>query len=294
MGEGSEFKKELVKGMKKKGGSLSSGEFISRLRKEKQWTQQDLAEKCEVSVKTVGNWEREGKIAPDNQFILFEVLEITWKEFQERRILLDLSQGKDILTKRLLWYKEVLNPTEIWQELQSQRRELDGMLKVIDKYLKDIDMNRGKKHNVEPVEVLECEKLVDLAWELDQYACCEYVINRSYESEQEFAGIFYKDGEEYNPEIGLEVDLMDEEAIKAELVYNDDCSEENGIGMSLECVKQLLEGGHLSERAIEELKDSVAKTLQAVERQEITLEVEYLENLIGVHLALSCFSDSAD
>lgn len=285
---------ELVKGKKKKGGSLSQGEFIARLRKLKSWTQEKLAEKCEVSVKTVRNWENNGEVASSNQSMLFEALGITWKEFQERRILLDLSQGQTILTQKLLCYIEVLNPAGIWQELQGQRKELNGMLKVIDEHLKNIDMNKVKKHNVEPVEVSQREKLADIAWELDPDVCCDYVIERYFGSEQEFASDFYKNGEEYDSEIGLEKDKMDEEYIKAEIVYEENCSKENEIEKSFEHVKQLLEEGYLSESAVEELKASVKKTLQAVGRQEVALDVEFLQTLHGIDLALSCYSGSAD
>ena len=57
------------------------GEFIQRSRKEKGWTQKELAEQIGVSDKTISKWEN-GNSVPDTGILtsLCEVLEISVNE----------------------------------------------------------------------------------------------------------------------------------------------------------------------------------------------------------------------
>ena len=72
----------------------SFGQFIARLRKEKNWTQAELAEKLHVTDKAVSRWER-GIGLPDINTLepLAEALDITVLELMRSRRLEDPSAG---------------------------------------------------------------------------------------------------------------------------------------------------------------------------------------------------------
>ena len=63
---------------------IATGKFISRKRKEKNLTQEQLAEKLGVSNKTISKWET-GKCMPDYSVVktLCEELEITVAELMD-------------------------------------------------------------------------------------------------------------------------------------------------------------------------------------------------------------------
>ena len=65
----------------------SIGKTIAELRKEKGWTQVELAEKLQVSDKAVSKWER-GLIEPTLTFLwrLADVFEITLDELVGRKV----------------------------------------------------------------------------------------------------------------------------------------------------------------------------------------------------------------
>lgn len=62
------------------------GSFIARLRKEKGYTQKELAEKLSISDKAVSKWET-GKSLPDISLlvILADIMEVTVTELLEAR-----------------------------------------------------------------------------------------------------------------------------------------------------------------------------------------------------------------
>lgn len=142
------------------------------------------------------------------------------------------------------------------------------------------------------------EELTELALKHNPYGYVELLKENSpdcFDDEKAFAEKFYSDPTDYNPEIGLDVALMDEDMLKdAILMLINDCenSEENGIHTSLEDAEKLLNKGILSSTAIENLKDKLAQTVKALENQEVTLNAQDMEKLFGLDLALSTFSHS--
>ena len=74
---------------------LITGKFISKKRKEKNLTQEQLAEKLGVSNKTISKWET-GKCMPDYSIVasLWEEQEITIAELMDG----EESEGKSVRT----------------------------------------------------------------------------------------------------------------------------------------------------------------------------------------------------
>lgn len=75
---------------------IKTGKFISSLRKEKEFTQQQLADNLGISHKTVSKWER-GAGMPDVSlmFPLCEVLEISVNELLTGQKLADFEYKKN-------------------------------------------------------------------------------------------------------------------------------------------------------------------------------------------------------
>lgn len=100
------------------------GKFIAQKRKEKNLTQEQLAEKLSVSNKTVSKWET-GKCMPDYSIIesLCEELRITIPE---------LMDGEEAEEKSVRMYDEgqILDLLERTQKLEKQKGILMGLLYV--------------------------------------------------------------------------------------------------------------------------------------------------------------------
>lgn len=104
---------------------LMTGKFISYKRKEKNLTQEQLAEKLGVSNKTVSKWET-GKCMPDYSVVknLCEVLDITIAE---------LMDGEDAEEKSVRAYDEeqIMDLLRRTQELEKQKNLLYGVLLIV-------------------------------------------------------------------------------------------------------------------------------------------------------------------
>ena len=102
-----------------------TGKFISRKRKEKNLTQEQLAEKLGVSNKTVSKWET-GKCMPDYSVvkILCEELEITVAE---------LMDGEEAEEKSVRAYddEQIMDLLKRTQDLEKQKNMLYGILLVV-------------------------------------------------------------------------------------------------------------------------------------------------------------------
>ena len=102
-----------------------TGQFIARKRKEKNLTQEQLAEKLGVSNKTISKWET-GKCMPDYSVVktLCEELEITVAE---------LVDGEDAEEKSVRAYddEQILDLLKRTQELEKQKTMLFGALLVV-------------------------------------------------------------------------------------------------------------------------------------------------------------------
>ncbi len=102
-----------------------TGNFISRKRKEKNLTQEQLAEKLGVSNKTVSKWET-GKCMPDYSVvkILCEELGITVAE---------LMDGEDAEKRSVRAYddEQIMELLKRTQELEKQKNLLYGVLLVV-------------------------------------------------------------------------------------------------------------------------------------------------------------------
>lgn len=104
---------------------LATGKFISRKRKEKNYTQEQLAEKLGVSNKTISKWET-GKCMPDYSIIknLCEELQITVAE---------LIDGGEAGEKNIRLYddEQIVDLLRRIQELEKQKNLVFGILLVV-------------------------------------------------------------------------------------------------------------------------------------------------------------------
>jgi transcriptional regulator with XRE-family HTH domain len=104
---------------------IATGKFISQKRKEKNLTQEQLAEKLGVSNKTVSKWET-GKCMPDYSVVknLCEELEITIAE---------LMDGEKAEEKSLRTYDEsqIMDLLKRTQDLEKQKHLLYGILLIV-------------------------------------------------------------------------------------------------------------------------------------------------------------------
>ena len=104
---------------------LATGKFILRKRKEKNLTQEQLAEKLGVSNKTISKWET-GKCMPDYSIVrsLCEELGITIGE---------LMDGEETEEKSVRIYDDVqiIDLLRRTQELENQKTVLYGILLIV-------------------------------------------------------------------------------------------------------------------------------------------------------------------
>ena len=104
---------------------LLTGKFISQKRKEKNLTQEQLAEKLGVSNKTVSKWET-GKCMPDYSVIkaLCAELEITVAE---------LMDGESAGEKSVRTYddEQIMDLLRRTQELEKQKNIVSGVLLIV-------------------------------------------------------------------------------------------------------------------------------------------------------------------
>ena len=104
---------------------LTIGKFISKKRKEKNLTQEQLAEKLGVSNKTISKWET-GKCMPDYGIVkgLCEELDITIAE---------LMDGEESEEKSVWAYddEQIMDLLRRTQELEKQKDLLYGILLIV-------------------------------------------------------------------------------------------------------------------------------------------------------------------
>jgi len=104
---------------------LATGKFISQKRREKNLTQEQLAEKLGVTNKTISKWET-GKCMPDYAIVknLCEELEIT---------LAELMDGEDAGEKSVRTYddEQIIDLLRRTQELEKQKNLLYGILIIV-------------------------------------------------------------------------------------------------------------------------------------------------------------------
>ena len=104
---------------------LTTGKFIAHKRKEKNFTQEQLAEKLGVSNKTVSKWET-GKCMPDDSVvkILCEELGVTVAELMDG----EASEEKSVRTYDEEQIMDLLKRT---QDLEKQKNLLYGILLIV-------------------------------------------------------------------------------------------------------------------------------------------------------------------
>ena len=104
---------------------MATGKFISKKRKEKSLTQEQLAEKLGVSNKTVSKWET-GKCMPDYSVVktLCDELEITVAELMDG----EKSEEKSVRTYDEEQIMDLLKKT---QNLEKQKELLYGILLIV-------------------------------------------------------------------------------------------------------------------------------------------------------------------
>ena len=104
---------------------LTTGKFIAHKRKEKNFTQEQLAEKLGVSNKTVSKWET-GKSMPDYSVvkILCEELGVTAAELMDG----EASEEKSVRTYDEEQIMDLLKRT---QDLEKQKNLLYGILLIV-------------------------------------------------------------------------------------------------------------------------------------------------------------------
>ena len=104
---------------------IATGKFISQKRKEKNLTQEQLAEKIGVSNKTISKWET-GKCMPDYSVVksLCEELDITVAELMDG----EASQEKSVRTYDEEQIMDLLRRT---QELEKQKAMMTGVILIV-------------------------------------------------------------------------------------------------------------------------------------------------------------------
>lgn len=104
---------------------LMTGKFISQKRKEKNLTQEQLAEKLGVSNKTVSKWET-GKCMPDYSVVknLCEELGITVAELMD-------GEATDEKSVRTYYDEQIMDMLRRTQELEKQKNILSGVLLIV-------------------------------------------------------------------------------------------------------------------------------------------------------------------
>ena len=104
---------------------LSTGKFLSKKRKEKNLTQEQLAERLGVSKKTISKWET-GKCMPDYAIVesLCAELEITIAELMDG----EEAEGKSVRTYDDGQMMDLLRRT---QELEKQKKQLYGIILIV-------------------------------------------------------------------------------------------------------------------------------------------------------------------
>lgn len=104
---------------------LTTGKFIAHKRKEKNFTQEQLAEKLGVSNKTVSKWET-GKCMPDYSVIknLCDELEITVAELMDG----ECSEEKSV---RVYDDEQIVDLLKRTQELEKQKNLLYGVILIV-------------------------------------------------------------------------------------------------------------------------------------------------------------------
>jgi transcriptional regulator with XRE-family HTH domain len=109
----------------KRMNQLSTGKFLSKKRKEKNLTQEQLAEKLGVSNKTISKWET-GKCMPDYAIVesLCAELEITIAELMDG----EEAEGKSVRTYDDGQMMDLLRRT---QELEKQKKQLYGIILIV-------------------------------------------------------------------------------------------------------------------------------------------------------------------
>lgn len=104
---------------------LVTGKFIAHKRKEKNLTQEQLAEKLGVSNKTISKWEN-GKCMPDYSVvkILCEELEITVAELMDGEV-------KEEKSMRAYDEDQIVDLLRRTQELEKQKNMLFGIILIV-------------------------------------------------------------------------------------------------------------------------------------------------------------------
>lgn len=104
---------------------LATGKFISQKRKQKNLTQEQLAEKLGVSNKTVSKWET-GKCMPDYSVVkaLCDELEITVAELMDG----EKSEEKSVRTYD---EEQIMDLLKKIQDLEKQKELLYGVLLIV-------------------------------------------------------------------------------------------------------------------------------------------------------------------
>ena len=104
---------------------LVTGKFIALKRKQKNLTQQQLAEKLGVSNKTISKWET-GKCMPDYSIVksLCEELEVTMAELMDG----EMSEEKSVRTYD---DEQILDLLRRTQELEKQKNMLYGSMLIV-------------------------------------------------------------------------------------------------------------------------------------------------------------------
>ena len=104
---------------------LATGKFISQKRKQKNLTQEQLAEKLGVSNKTVSKWET-GKCMPDYSVVktLCDELEITVAELMDG----EKSEEKSVRTYD---EEQIMDLLKKMQDLEKQKELLYGVLLIV-------------------------------------------------------------------------------------------------------------------------------------------------------------------
>lgn len=147
---------------------LNIGEIIRKHRRANDWTQEQFAEKLNVSFQSVSRWEN-GSTYPDIEFLptIASLFEISIDE------LMGFTKAAQEEQLQLKWneYENIDDPEEAYSHLKEMRREYRNDWNIPHAMLELIFANRIHMDELRPLtfEILDNCKYFDIRWDAVKY-----------------------------------------------------------------------------------------------------------------------------
>ena len=147
---------------------LNIGEIIRKYRRMKDWTQEQFAEKLDVSYQSVSRWEN-GLTYPDIEFLptIAELFGISMDELMG----LSKSAREERLQQKWDEYKKLADPEEAYGFLKEMRKEFRNEWSIPHAMLELINENRFHLDELQSLtmEILENCTYFDIRWDAVKY-----------------------------------------------------------------------------------------------------------------------------